>query len=166
MMGIGMRYSRHQGTKDFLIRGIELLTVGQILYLIQNCIPKLILYWITGEQYILANALLVLQADIMTFAGLAFMFMALLKKLRVSNLAMVIIGIVLNLFNYIQPQFIPSPDNYLLRMFIGYFITNKSEAYFSLAAYFIFVAVGFYIGDRYPRIKDKDGLSTWVFSKE
>ncbi|MCR5747638.1 MAG: DUF1624 domain-containing protein [Lachnospiraceae bacterium] len=161
-MGVGMRYSRHQEAKDFLIRGIDLLTVGQILNLIRNCIPNLILYRIIGETYVLANAFLVLQADIMTFAGFAFIFMALLRRLKVSNLSMVVIGVVLNLFNYIQPHFIPSPDNYLLRMFIGFFITNKAESYFSLAAYFIFVAVGYYVGEWYPRIKDKDGLSSRV----
>ena len=79
-MGIGMCYMRRQSPKNYVIRGFGLLTIGQFLNILRNAIPNLIAWWITGKQFFIANALLVIQADILTFAGLTFLLMALFKQ--------------------------------------------------------------------------------------
>ena len=84
-MGMGVRYSRHQSPKDWLTRGWEFLTVGQFLNLCRNALPNLIAWWTTGKQFFIANSLLVIQADILSFAGIAFLLIALLKKLKVTG---------------------------------------------------------------------------------
>ena len=41
-MGIGMCYMRRQTPSSYLIRGFGLLTIGQFLNILRNCLPNLI----------------------------------------------------------------------------------------------------------------------------
>ncbi len=161
-MGIGMRYSRNQTPKNYLLRGFEILTVGQLLNLARNALPNLIAWWIKGEQIFIANSLLVIQADILSFAGIAFMLLALLKKLRVPDAAILLLGLAMNLIGLPLYNAMKSPSNFLLSQLLGYFVLTDAESYFPLCAYFFFVAFGYFIGGLYPRIADKEGLSTRV----
>ena len=161
-MGVGMRYSRNQTPKNYALRGFEIFTAGQLLNLLRNSLPNLIAWWIKGEQFFIANSLLVIQADILSFVGLAFILLALLKKLRVPDLAILVIGLIMNLSGYLLHKTMKSPSSFLLSQLLGYFVLTDAEAYFHLCAYFIFVAFGYFIGGLYPRIQDKDKLSTRV----
>ena len=161
-MGVGMHYSRHQTPKDYLIRGWELLTVSQLLNLARCSVPNLIAYWLTGEQFHIANALLVVQTDILTFVGFAFFLTALLKHWKVPVPGILGIGFVLNILALILQPVTKSPDNYLLSQLLGFFVVTDAESYFPLLSYYVFVAFGFFIGEYYPRIRDKEALSTRV----
>ncbi|MBO6113265.1 MAG: hypothetical protein J6P45_09495 [Lachnospiraceae bacterium] len=162
-MGIGVRYSRHQEVREHIKRGFELLTVGQLLYLIDYGIPGVIGFLTFGDRIALANAMLVLQDDILTFAGLAFILLGILKKLKLSDGWILVTALIMNILNFIQYHMgLPMPESFLLRQFIAFFIVNDAECYFSLSVYFIFVAFGYYIGGIYPRISDKDGLSARI----
>ena len=161
-MGIGMCYSRQQEPKSYLLRGLELLTVGQFLNLLRNSLPNLIAYWYTGKQVFIANSLLVIQADILTFAGLAFLFMALLKKLNVSALGTLIIGLIMNSAVIPLCTSVPEPSNFLLSQLLAFFVVTKAEAFFPFTSYFVFVAFGYFIGGKYPFIADKKRLSNCI----
>ena len=161
-MGIGACYSRRQTPRDWLKRGFELLTVGQALYLARDSVPSLIAWWVRGEEIFLSASLLIVQADIMTFAGFAFLLLALLKRLKVSDVAIVGIGIGMNAFAFVLSLFFRTTSNFLLDQLLGYFIVTNAESYFSLCSYFVFVAFGYALGGVYPRIQDKDALSSRV----
>ena len=50
-----------------------------------------------------------------------------------------------------------SPDNYLLSQFIGFFVfTTNTETLFPFCSYFIFVAIGYWLGGIYQKISNKD----------
>ena len=161
-MGLGMRYSRHQEPGFLAARGFELLTVGQVLNLVRNALPNLIAWWIKGEQFFIANAMLVFQADILSFAGLAFMLLALLKRLKASDGAILITGLALNIAAFLVSDPVPAPKNFLLSQLLGFFVMTNAEAYFPLASYFVFVAAGYFVGGWYPRIRDKRALANRV----
>ena len=74
LMGMGMKYSRHHDPKNYISRGIVLLTIGQYVILIRNALPNLIAWWTTGRKNFISRAMLVLQADILTFSGISFLF--------------------------------------------------------------------------------------------
>ena len=133
-MGIGMGYMRNQSPKAYLLRGFGLLTIGQLLNIFRNSVPNLIAWWITGKQFFIANALLILQSDIMSFAGLAFMLMALLKKLRFSDLQILIFSVVLNFLALLSWHYIPSPESYLAMQMMGYFVISDAEASFPVSS--------------------------------
>ena len=161
-MGIGARYSRKPTPGDALKRGFELLTVGQALYLARDAVPNLIAWWCKGEEIFLSASLLVIQTDIMTFAGFAFILLALFRKLRVPDGVILWIGIAMNAFAFALSHFFRTTGNYLLDQLLGYLVVTDAESYFPLCCYFVFVAFGYALGGVYPRIRDKDALSTRV----
>lgn len=158
-MGLGVRYSRHQSPKAWLTRGWELLTVGQLLNLCRNALPNLIAWWTTEEQYFIANSLLVIQADILSFAGLAFLLLAALRALRMPDGGVLGLGIALNLAAAALCGGMKPPESYLLSQLMGYFVVTDAESYFPLCSYFVFVAFGYWLGGVYLRIRDKRRLS-------
>ena len=161
-MGIGMRYSHNQSSAAYFQRGFALLTMGQFINILRNALPNLIAYWITGDNFFIANSLLILQSDILSFAGLAYMLMGLFKKLKLSDGSILGISVLMNLASLIHSHLATSPDNYLVSQFVAYFFISDAEAYFPLFSYFIFAAFGYFIGGYYPYIKDKDALANRV----
>ena len=162
-MGIGMQYSRRVNAKNLAFRGLSLLAVGQLLNLVRNVLPNMIAYHLTGGKWFLAEGMLVLQADILSFAGLTFFFMALLLKLKCTSKKILIIGVALSILSLICNYTVVSPESYLASQLLGFFIITKAESYFPFFSYFIFVAFGYYIGSWYRKIKDKDKASSFVF---
>ncbi len=163
-MGIGMCYMRNQSPSSYMLRGFGLLTIGQFLNILRNCIPNLIAYWITGKQFFIANSFLILQSDILTFAGLAFMLIALFRILRLKTGAILGIGVVMNMAALILWHTVTLPTSYMANQLLGFLIITKAESYFPLLCYFVFVAFGFFIGEYYPRIKDKHALANRVMA--
>lgn len=161
-MGLGSRYSRHQSPRDYLLRGFEIFTLGQLLYLLRDSIPSLIAYRITDETLFLAHSLLIIVADIMSFAGLAFILLALLTFLKLKESTILGIGLIMNAAAFILSKCFMTTGIFILDQILGYFIVTRAEAYFSLSAYFVFVAFGYAIGGLYQRINDKDALSISV----
>ena len=172
-MGIGMCYMRRQTPSSYLIRGFGLLTIGQFLNILRNCLPNLIGYWVTGRQFFISNSLLILQADILTFAGLSFLLMALFKRLRLKNGAILLISVVMSLIALFMWRALPAPyswsvkpthDSYLVSQILAFFVITNAESYFPLFCYFVFVAFGYFIGGYYPRIRDKDALANRIMA--
>ena len=172
-MGIGMCYMRRQTPSSYLIRGFGLLTIGQFLNILRNCLPNLIGYWATGRQFFISNSLLILQADILTFAGLSFLLMALFKRLRLKNGAILLISVVMSLIALFMWRALPAPyswsvkpthDSYLVSQLLAFFVITNAESYFPLFCYFVFVAFGYFIGGYYPRICDKDALANRIMA--
>ena len=157
LMGMGMRYSRHHEPKDYIARGFILLTQSQLVNLIRDAFPNIIAYWATGNKNFIARAMLILQADILSFCGIAFILLGLMKKIRLSDTCILIISIIMNFvaFALFKNQ-MKSPDNFLLSQLLGYFVLTKGEAYFPLFSYFIFVAFGYWLGGIYQKISNKN----------
>ena len=163
-MGIGMRYMHRQSPSSYLVRGFGLLTIGQFLNILRNALPNLIAWWITGKQFFIANSFLIIQADILTFAGLSFLLMALFKWLKLSDGVILGFSVVMSLAALILWHAVPSPQNYLASQMLGFFIITDAEAYFPLLCYFIFAAFGYFIGGYYPRVRDKHALANRVIA--
>ena len=161
-MGLGMRYSRRQSPKDDLTRGFVLLTVSQLLNLLRDSLPCLIAYCGTGKQIFMATALLIVQTDILTFAGFAFLLIALLRHLKLSDGVILGLGFGMNVAAFALSGVFRTTGNYLLDQLLGFFLVTDAEAYFPLGCYFVFVAFGYALGGLYLRIKDKDALPTRV----
>jgi len=156
LMGIGMKYSRHHEPSNYISRGILLLTKGQYVNLLKSALPNLIAWWTTGKKKFISRALLILNTDILIFAGFSFLFLALMKKKKKSDIFILNIGIIMNLVNFILYNIMKPPKNFLLSQFLGYFILTDAETYFPFFTYFVFVAFGYWIGEIYKKISNKD----------
>ncbi len=156
LMGIGMRYSRHHEITNYFSRGFVLLTQGQYVNILRSTLPSIFAWWATGDKRYISSAMLILQADILSFSGIAFIFLGILKKIKLSDKCILIISIIMNFFACALYKIMKSPNDYLLSQFLGYFVLTNAEAYFPLCSYFIFVAFGYWLGDIYQKISNKD----------
>lgn len=160
-MGIGARYSRHQDPKSNAVRGIALLTISQVVNLLRFAIPGLVAFQATGDRLFIPFMLDAIQSDILTFAGLAFLFLALLKKLKLRDGWILAIGIVMNLLMIPLSTMIKPPEAYWPNRILNLFIQTKNSL-FSLGAVFVFVAFGHLIGGIYLRIQDKNRMANRI----
>lgn len=161
-MGIGMQYSRRVNAKNMALRGLQLLAIGQLLNLARNVLPNMIAYAVYGGKWFLAEEMLVLQADILSLAGLTFFAMALLLKLKFSPGKILLVGTILSIVALICSYTVTSPESYLASQLLGFLIITKAESYFPFCSYFFFVAFGYYVGNWYRRLKDKDRACSFV----
>ena len=93
-MGVGMVYTGRRTPRDYAGRGIRLGAVGFILNVCRFLIPFLIGYLATGDwdKYIAPLPYRVLGNDIMQFACLAMLLIALFVKLGFSDAVMLAVS--------------------------------------------------------------------------
>ena len=156
LMGIGLKYSRHHETSNYISRGIVLITKGQIVNFLRYALPNLIAWRTTGKKIFISRALIVLQPDILTFAGFSFFFFALLKKNKLSDNLIFTISIIMNIAGLLLFNIITPPNSFLLKQLLGFVFLTYTESYFSFLSYFIFVAAGYWFGGIYQKIANKD----------
>ena len=128
-MGIGMRYSRSQDPKSNALRGIALLTVSQLLNLLRAGFPGLVAFHATGDRQFVSFILDTFQSVIMTFAGLAFLFMALLKKLKLRDGWILAIGLAMNFLTLLLFFIVKAPEEYLTRRILNLFIKTDDSLF-------------------------------------
>ena len=160
VMGVGMCYTRKNSPMEHFVRGVKIFAVGYILNICRFLIPYAIGYWITGDYAYYIEPLLykVLCNDILTFAGLAMMLMALFIKLKLSNVVMLIIatvmcgfGTLLNGVDVVAP---------LGNIFLGYLIGTEDAAGmvlsdFPILNWMMFPICGYAFGAVLKHVKDK-----------
>lgn len=160
VMGVGMCYTRRNTPKEHFIRGVKIFGVGYALNICRFLIPYSIGYFISGDYATYIEPLLykVLCNDILTFAGLAMMLMALFIKLKLSNVVMLIIATVMcgfgTLLNGVDVR---AP---LGNIFLGYLIGTEDAAGmvlsdFPILNWMMFPICGYAFGAVLKHVKDK-----------
>ena len=152
-MGIGMVYTRSCTPKDYAHRGWRLLLTGLLLVFCRDVVPGMTSWWITGDERALAAQVCDLGVDILQFAGLAFLTMALLRRLGLGYGAIFGISVLMSVAAW--PLEGVQTGCYPLDQLLGYFWGTDTESYFPLLSWFIFVAAGALFGKMYRRLQDK-----------
>lgn len=153
-MGVGMVYTRHRGPRDFALRGLKLLALGYLLNLVEWTIPYLISSmrghaW--GSWTVVDTLGLV---DILHFAGMAFLLMALLTKLKVGRIATVVLALLLQgLGILLLQQFDGLPS--VARYAVSLVFYSSPNIYFPLSLWFVYPAFGALFGDFLQTVPDK-----------
>lgn len=153
-MGIGIVYAKSKAPKTYLQRGLSLLIVGQVLNLFRYALPYGIDYLVTGEETSRKLAFLVFSSDIMQFAGLTFLVLALLTYLHLSELMIFIVSVVLNVSGMLLSLRVDT-GIYALDQLTGLFVFTTSESYFPFFNWFIYPAFGILFGSILKRVNDK-----------
>ena len=160
VMGVGMCYTRKNTPMEHFLRGVKIFAVGYVLNICRFLIPYSIGYWITGDyaKYIEPLLYKVLCNDILTFAGLAMMLMALFIKLKLPNLVMIAIATVMCAFGtLLNGVDVVSP---LGNIFLGYLIGTEDAAGlvlsdFPILNWMMFPVCGYAFGTMLKHVKDK-----------
>lgn len=155
-MGMSIHYSRHTGVKALAMRGVALLSVGQLLVLLRDILPNAIGLWVTGNPYFLMQFALIFSVDIMQLAGLTFLLFALLRKLKLKGPGVFLTGCVLSVVGTLMRGV--ETGNYLVDQLLGFFWATKTESFFPLFNWFIYPAFGYWFGEVYLHVQDKDKL--------
>ena len=153
-MGIGIVYAKKSEPKSYLMRSISLLIIGQVLNLCRYVIPNGINYLIDGDELWRKMIFLVFSSDIMQFAGLAFMLIALFRQLHFSELKIFLSAVALSIIGTLIPPEVET-GSYVLNQFLGFFFLTRSESYFPLFNWFIFPAFGMLFGNILKHVRDK-----------
>ncbi|WP_151736866.1 acyltransferase family protein [Paenibacillus tengchongensis] len=152
-LGIGVSYSRNNSPKDLMKRGFSLLGIGLLLNIFRYVLPDLAKYAITHESTYLYHTFSLFSVDILQFAGLAFLFLALLTKLKLNNLSLLIIGVVASLLGTVLRGV--STGNYVGDQFIGFIWGTASRSYFPFLNWLIFPISGLVFGSLLKHCTDK-----------
>lgn len=158
-MGVGMVYSKNQEPSYLIKRGIKLIQLGFFVNIGEFFVP----YFLSGnlmgdwDRFPIANGLLLFCIDILAFAGMAFILVGVLKKLKASAKAMVIVALVLSIIGWLA-RFHDFGNN-VPNLIAGYFIGSAGGfTAFPLFNWFIFPAVGLLFGEYYMRCNNKEKL--------
>lgn len=160
VMGVGMTFTRKNTPVEHLKRGIRIFVAGYILNIFRFLIPYIIGYALTGEyeKYIVPLLYKVLGNDILIFAGLAMMIMALFLRVNMSNVTLMLIGI---LSSFVGTLVIGVDVKVPLgNIFLGYLIGTEDAAGmvlsdFPVLNWLIFPICGYVFGVQLKRVKDK-----------
>ena len=162
-MGIGLVYSRRVLPKQKLIRG---LVLTGIFYLSNTCrflIPYLIGYRISGDrgQFIEPLFYRWLGNDVLLFAGLTYITIAVFRYLKLSDRAIFGIAAAMTLTS----SLIGDVDTHSMfgNIFLGYLIgtddaTGLVISDFPLMTWLIVPVAGMVFGKVLIRVKDKDAF--------
>lgn len=163
VMGAGMVFNSKNRPEDYLARGFKLFIAAYIFNICRFLIPYVIGYGITGEyeKYMEPLMYKVLGNDILTFAGLAMMLIALLLKLKVTNLGLVAVSIGFSVAGTMLVGVDVGVP--LANIFLGYLIGTEDAAGmvlsdFPLLNWLIFPACGYVFGSILKRVKDKNSF--------
>ena len=139
--GIGMVYTRHDSSKEFVIRGIKLFLLSLIcntMYFLSNYSAGVPLEY---------SLLSFLANDILQFAGITFIVVGIFKKFNISHIQILLIAILLSLIVSYHPDI--TLHNMYLNQFLGNFIETTGQnivSCFPFLNWFILPAAGMLFG--------------------
>lgn len=138
-MGITLRFAAKQKPGDYLKRFVQLLTVGMVLNVLRY-LPTAYSAARAGEDNILNGWAQIFNVDILQFAGLAMLLIALFKKLGMNHWHILTIGLILNIAGTLLDGH--HTDSYVVNQLLGYFYPTPTCCCFPLFNWFIFIAAG------------------------
>ena len=146
-MGATIMFSRRRGPMDHIRRGFILLLMGYLLDALNGWITMYIGYLMGFPTVSETDVLeLVFLADILHFAGMSFMLIGVLEKLRIPHWGMMLLALVMQAFGYILAGF--CTGNMALDGLIGLFVKMEvPESAFPLLNWFVFPVAGLLFAD-------------------
>lgn len=159
-MGIGMAYTRHHSAADFFRRGIQIEIVGYALNFFRFFVPFLIGYWLTNDynQYINPLPYRFFGNDILQFAGLAMLIIALCIRFRMPDWLLLLMCLGMSLAGTVLSGI--DVGNRWGNIFLGYIIGTEDTAGlvdsdFPLLNWLIIPASGYIFGKKLLYVKNK-----------
>lgn len=151
-MGIGMIYTRKNTPKDFMWRGARLLITGYMLNFVRQTLLQLIglAMGINAGIDIIGGLLCV---DILPFAGMTFLSVGLMRKLKFSSWQICVIAFLLQSvgIHFVMLHMEPGVFQNLL----GLLVPTGEWTSFPLTLWLVYPALGMVFGEYLMKCKDK-----------
>lgn len=163
-MGVTVMFSRRRGPADHIRRGFILLMMGYLLNALNGWIAMSIGYFM-GYPTVSADDVieLVFIVDILHFAGMGFMLIGVLEKLKVSHLGMLLIALAMQALGYVLAG--TCTGNPAVDGLLGLFVKMEfPESAFPLLNWFIFPVAGIVFSDILVRCSDHRALYSKILA--
>lgn len=153
-LGIGVHFARKNAPKDLAVRGIKIFVLSYILNFIRDTVPLYIQYRMDGDRDVYEESLYSLVGvDILQFAGLAFLFLALIKKLQMNYKMLFVVWCVLATGNMLLSGI--SFTNPAANIIFGLIWETYDYSWFPCLPWITYPMVGYVFGGYLIRCKDK-----------
>lgn len=160
-MGVSIDYSRRKTPKKIALKGLDVLLMSFVLNIFRFLIPYLVGYAMSGdrEQFIEPLVYRVLGNDVLLFAGLALLVIALFVKWELSCRKMLLISVIACIVGALTTGFDTGVP--ILNILLGSFIGTEDEtglliSDFPLLIWLVVPVSGMCFGRLLVRIRPKD----------
>lgn len=163
LLGVGVIYSRKADAITYLKRGGLLFLGGYGLNILRTVIPELVLTMqnrSTSELSLWQNVYYGLfNVDILQFAGLAFVFFALVKYMKFDIKIIIGLGIIFGLFNIFVPHETISMANTMFAPITSLFIGgNEGLSYFPFLTWIAYPIAGYVFAYYFIQTENKNAF--------
>ena len=153
-MGISLCYSRKKTPRDLTRRAIFMVGIVFLLEIARTAIPTFIEWLVFRDFQSIRYAYQFLCVDIMQFATLTLLTIALLKKLNCRPAYMLAVAVVFSIAGQLLQGV--STGSVIGDYAVGYLWHSHSTAYFPLLNWFILPVIGYALGYLWLRLEDKE----------
>jgi len=105
---------------------------------------------------------MIFNADILQFAGLAFMLLALCERLKMSSWWLLVLSIIMNVTGTVLTATGQFTSSYPVNQVLGFFYHTPTCSCFPRLNWLIFVAAGNIMGKVYKESDDIDRIFSFI----
>lgn len=160
-LGIGTCYSRYQTPVEVAKRGLRLVGIAYAVNFIRDVLPYII--WSVHIGEISGNELLekLLDVDILQFAGVALLVIALMKKIPVQPILILVLSVILNIIGHAMTGM--TTGHVIADGIFGLLWPTGEITSFPLLNWMIFPAFGICFGKLLIRCREKNRFYLTAF---
>jgi len=164
-MGLGIVFTRHRSPRDFLLRGAKLLIAAYLLNFFRETLLLILGNALNVENDYQGVSLYasLMAVDILHFAGLSFLFVALCERLKLKNWAVLLIAIAFSGISNLCLGAFGGLSEYA-QYPLGLLFYVNSETCFPFFAWFIYPAIGMCLGSLLRHVNDKNRFYACMFA--
>ena len=155
-MGICFCYSRKNSAADMLRRALSIAGVALLLEIFRTAIPGFLEWLMFGDPECAEYVIQFFCADILQFAALAMITIALFKKMNLKPYVMVIIAVICSVAGQLL-QWV-STGSTVGDIIAGFIWHSGDYSYFPLLNWLIFPVCGYAFGSFWQRLEDKESF--------
>lgn len=159
-MGISLCYSKKQSAKAIFLRALDMAGTVVLLELVRSVLPCLLEWLIFRDLSVIVYAQMIVCMDILQFATVALLTIALFKVLRLKTGWMLAIAAVCSVIGQLLQEI--STGSWLGDRLAGVFWKSYDIAYFPLFNWLIVLVIGYAFGKLWLRLRDKDTFFAYV----
>ena len=154
-MGIGMIYTKHDSPRDLIKRGVKLLLTGYLLNFFRQTLPQLIglAMGIDTGIDIIGGLLCV---DILPFAGMAFLTVGVMRKLKLSSIRITEIAFLMQAVGIWTTRLHMKAG--VIQNLLGLIVPTGKWTSFPLTLWLVYSALGMVFGEVLIKCSDKDKM--------
>lgn len=153
-MGISFCYSRKSSAGDMARRGLTVLGIAFLLEVFRTAIPGLLEWLIFRDPECIEYVYVFFEVDILQFAALAMLVIALFKKMNLKPYVMVIIAAVCSIVGQLL-QWV-STGSTVGDIITGFIWHSHDYSYFPILNWLIFPVCGYAFGGIWQRLENKE----------